>query len=57
MAATTNGDVKDEILSLRRDPTNASISISLEMFEKMYLNPHMPVRGHLRSTLGNPTPL
>lgn len=29
----------------------------LELFEKMYLSPQNTVKGDLRSTFGNPTPL
>lgn len=34
-----------------------SIMLSPEAFEKLYLNPKTPVAGHLRSIIGNPTPL
>lgn len=37
--------------------TNASIMIPKDVFEKMYLTPKLPVKGHLRDTFGNPTPL
>ncbi|KAL2699279.1 hypothetical protein AAEP93_009254 [Penicillium crustosum] len=42
---------------LSRLDTNASITITKDMFEKMYLTPQLPVKGQLRKTLGNPTPL
>ncbi|KAF2035139.1 hypothetical protein EK21DRAFT_96916 [Setomelanomma holmii] len=34
-----------------------SISISPELFEKLYLSPQNQVKGELRKTFGNPTPL
>ncbi|EGP86739.1 unnamed protein product [Zymoseptoria tritici ST99CH_1A5] len=42
---------------LSRIQTAQSVNISMEMFEKLYLNPENRVRGHLRSTFANPTPL
>lgn len=33
------------------------ISISPELFEKMYLSPQTSVQGNLRKTFGNPTPM
>jgi uncharacterized protein len=42
---------------LDRYNTNGSVAIPMEVFEKMYLNPQMPVKGELRKTFGNPTPL
>ncbi|TID23762.1 putative gpr1 fun34-class plasma membrane protein [Venturia nashicola] len=43
--------------ALRRIQTSGSISISPELFEKIYLSPQNQVKGELRKTLGNPTPL
>ncbi|ATY63186.1 transcriptional activator of ethanol catabolism [Cordyceps militaris] len=34
-----------------------SVTITTEMFEKLYLNPASRVQGHLRQTFANPTPL
>jgi hypothetical protein len=34
-----------------------SLSISPEVFEKLYLSPQNAVKGDLRKTFGNPTPL
>ena len=34
-----------------------SISISPELFEKLYLSPENAVKGDLRKTFGNPTPV
>jgi len=43
--------------ALRRIQTAGSISISPELFEKIYLSPQNQVKGDLRKTFGNPTPL
>lgn len=43
--------------ALRRIRTAGSISISPELFEKIYLSPQNSVKGDLRKTFGNPTPL
>jgi hypothetical protein len=43
--------------ALRRIRTAGSISISPELFEKIYLSPQNNVKGELRKTFGNPTPL
>jgi hypothetical protein len=54
-------ELKDAELSseeaLRRIRTAGSIAISPELFEKIYLTPQIPVKGDLRKTFGNPTPL
>ena len=47
----------DEDLALRHIRTAGSISISPELFEKLYLSPKNEVKGELRKTFGNPTPL
>lgn len=46
---------RDEMLD--RIQTAASISLSPELFEQLYLAPQNQVKGQLRQTLGNPTPL
>jgi hypothetical protein len=51
-----NGDVDSET-ALQRIRTAGSISISPELFEKLYLSPQNKVAGELRKTFGNPTPL
>jgi len=33
------------------------LTLSPEIFEKLYLQPQVPVKGELRSIVGNPTPL
>lgn len=43
--------------ALRRIRTAGSISISPELFEKIYLSPQNQVKGDLRKTVGNPTPM
>lgn len=42
---------------LERIRTAGSISIPPELFERLYLSPENKVKGDLRSTFGNPTPL
>jgi len=43
--------------ALNRIRTAGSISISPELFEKLYLSPQNKVSGDLRKTFGNPTPI
>lgn len=43
--------------ALNRIRTAGSISISPELFEKIYLSPQNAVKGDLRKTFGNPTPV
>ncbi|RMZ78521.1 hypothetical protein DV737_g3791, partial [Chaetothyriales sp. CBS 132003] len=50
-------DTHDEETSLNRIRTAGSLTISPELFEKIYLSPKNQVSNNLRSTLGNPTPL
>lgn len=45
----------DEALSRIR--TGGSISLSPELFEKLYLSPQNQVKGELRKTFANPTPM
>jgi len=60
-----NGEYRDNHLhggmsadeGLKRIQTAGSISISPELFEKIYLSPQNAVKGDLRKTFGNPTPL
>jgi len=47
----------DPETALRKIQTSGSISISPELFEKIYLSPQNKVAGELRKTFGNPTPL
>lgn len=43
--------------SLNRIRTAGSISIPPDLFEKLYLSPENRVKGDLRKTFANPTPL
>ncbi|KAL8952285.1 MAG: hypothetical protein Q9222_001816, partial [Ikaeria aurantiellina] len=43
--------------ALKHIRTANSISISPELFEKLYLTPQKAVKGDLRSTFANPTPV
>lgn len=47
----------DSDAALKRIGTAGSISISPELFEKIYLSPQNVVKGDLRKTFGNPTPV
>lgn len=47
----------DPDLALRKIQTSGSISITPELFEKIYLGPQTKVSGDLRKTFGNPTPV
>ncbi|KUI56671.1 Protein alcS [Cytospora mali] len=42
---------------LHHSKTNGAVSISAELFEKLYLAPKTEVSGELRRTFGNPTPI
>jgi len=42
---------------LNRLRSTASVTIDPELFEKLYLSPPNKVRGDLRKTFGNPTPI
>ena len=50
-------DHHDPDTALRRLRTAGSISITPELFEKIYLSPKNQVSNNIRSTFGNPTPL
>ena len=43
--------------ALKRIRTAGSVSLSPELFEKLYLSPQNRVSGDLRKTFGNPTPM
>ncbi|KAI1855382.1 hypothetical protein JX265_006476 [Neoarthrinium moseri] len=43
--------------ALRKIQTSGSIAISPELFEKLYLSPQNKVKGELRKTFANPTPI
>ena len=50
-------NVHDEETALRRMRTAGSLTITPELFEKIYLSPKNQVSNNIRSTFGNPTPL
>ncbi|CEJ95024.1 Putative Transcriptional activator of ethanol catabolism AlcS [[Torrubiella] hemipterigena] len=52
--AYTNGNGVNGLAPLH---SISSVTISNEMFEKLYLNPANKVKGELRRTFANPTPL
>lgn len=52
-----NDPLMDSDVALQRIRTAGSISISPELFEKIYLSPQNVVKGDLRKTFGNPTPV
>lgn len=43
--------------ALRKMRTAGSISLTPELFEKLYLQPQNKVKGDLRKTFANPTPM
>lgn len=47
----------DHTAALNTIRTANSITISPELFEKLYLSPPNVVHGDLRNTFGNPTPM
>jgi len=49
-------DRHDADTALKRIQTSGSLSISPELFEKIYLSPQNKISGDLRKTFGNPTP-
>ena len=53
----TMGGDESSGTALNRIRTAGSISISPELFEKLYLSPETRVKGDLRKTFGNPTPM
>ncbi|KAL1874885.1 hypothetical protein Daus18300_003426 [Diaporthe australafricana] len=51
-------DYQEDIgATLQQARTNGAVSISAELFEKLYLAPKTDVSGQLRRTFGNPTPI
>ncbi|KAL7926431.1 GPR1/FUN34/yaaH family domain-containing protein [Trichoderma austrokoningii] len=47
----------DRLDALNRFRSAASIAMTPELFEKLYLAPQSKVKGQLRDTFGNPTPI
>lgn len=53
-----NGNTNDNLDNvLHRARTTGAVSLSAELFEKLYLSPKTAVKGELRATFGNPTPM
>jgi uncharacterized protein len=50
-------DHHDPDTALKRMRTAGSLTITPELFEKIYLSPKNQVSNNIRSTFGNPTPL
>ena len=44
-------------LAMKRMQSAGQLTISPELFEKLYLQPQTPVKGDIRKIVGNPTPL
>lgn len=47
----------EKAAALNTVQTAHSVTLSPELFEKLYLSPQNAVRGDLRKTFGNPTPM
>lgn len=45
------------LLEQRQSVSVAPLITCTELFEKLYLSPQTPVKGNLRNTFGNPTPV
>jgi hypothetical protein len=58
---STQNDLSDpekgRLNTLDKIRTTGSVTISSELFEKLYLSPPNQVKGDLRKTFGNPTPM
>lgn len=57
MANTISKDTDSSANYMPPLQATQSVTISAELFEKLYLNPPNKVSGDLRRTFGNPTPL
>ena len=57
MNGNTTGTDNESGDTLARMRTAGSVNISSELFEKLYLSPETRVKGDLRNTFGNPTPM
>lgn len=57
MKSNATGIDDDSGDTLKRMRTAGSVNISSELFEKLYLSPANRVKGDLRKTFGNPTPM
>ena len=47
----------EDLRNVRKENHRNNVTLSPELFEKIYLNPQQNVKGDLRNTFGNPTPL
>jgi hypothetical protein len=56
-AAYDYGPSESREEALQRVRTAGSLSISPELFEKLYLTPKTPRKGNLQAIIGNPSPL
>ncbi|KAM4060672.1 GPR1/FUN34/yaaH family protein [Hirsutella rhossiliensis] len=52
-----DGDSDDRSGALKQFRTATSVSMSPELFEKLYLSPKNNIKGNLRATFGNPSPI
>lgn len=52
-----DGDSDDRNGALKQFRTATSVSMSPELFEKLYLTPKTGVKNNLRAALANPSPL
>lgn len=54
-----NGLEREETrdMALNRLKSSSTVMMSPELFEKLYLSPQTSVKGDLRKTFANPTPL
>lgn len=55
--ASYEGDLENGDALHRTNTAQSSLTLTPEMFEKLYLSPKSDVTGSLRKTFGNPTPL
>lgn len=52
-----NGNNNDLENALHRGRATGAVSLPPDLFEKLYLSPKTEVKGELRATFGNPTPM
>ncbi|KAJ6072660.1 hypothetical protein N7467_010745 [Penicillium canescens] len=57
LEAAQQGYIEDNNDFLQRMRTAGSVQLPAELFEQLYLAPQNRVKGHLRQTFGNPTPI
>jgi hypothetical protein len=54
---SSNNSIDKSVINGANLMRQQSITISPELFEKLYLSPQNAVKGGLRNTFANPTPL